>query len=302
MNDFPRIFDSSMIATYKTCPALANYTYVQNWKPKETSVHLHAGAAFAKGLEVAREEFYVNGRDSSQAIASGLGALMRHYGDYDAGESPKSLARMMGAFEFYFDNYPLSHDDQQPITLASGRRGIEFSFAEPLPLLHPQTAEPLLYCGRMDAILNYAGGVYICDEKTTTQLGPTWARQWDLRAQFTGYAWACHRAGIRVDGAIVRGVSILKSRYDTAMAVMQRPEWQITRWYEELLMWIERWMEDWKRGKYLHNFDHACGDYGGCAFRSACLSQDEKPWLETYFERRYWDPILRVEEKIDETR
>jgi hypothetical protein len=150
----------------------------------------------------------------------------------------------------------------------------------------------------MDALIKYAGGVFICDEKTTTQLGASWSRQWDLRAQFTGYAWGCQQAGIRVDGAIVRGISILKSKYDTQQAISYRPEWQIDRWYNELVDWIDEIKAHWIAGKWRHNLDHSCAEYGGCAFRQACSSSDPSPWLETYFEKRRWNPLLRTEDRV----
>jgi len=300
MTAFPKIFDSSMMALYKNCPQLFRLTYIEQWKPKELSVHLHAGAAFAKAIEATRTAYYVGGDEADNSIAIGLAALIEAYGDFECpADSAKSLERMLGAFEFYWSRYPLG-TEVDPIVLPGGKRGIEFSFAEPLPIMHPETNEPLIYCGRMDAILNYAGGQFICDEKTTSSLGASCSRQWDLRAQFTGYAWACQKAGIRVDGAIVRGVSILKTKYDTQEAISYRPEWQVQRWYDELLDWIEDIIRDWKRSKFRHNLDHACGDYGGCAFRGVCSSTKEfaDATLETYFERRYWDPILRIEEKL----
>jgi hypothetical protein len=299
MMNFPAIFDSSMMALYKNCPQLFNLQYIQQWKSKELSVHLHAGASFAKAIEATRNAFYVKGIDAENSVALGLGVLLAAYGDFPCPpDSAKSAERMCGAFEFYWSRYPLGEAGKAPITLPGGRMGIEFSFAEPLPIAHPETGDPLIYCGRMDAILNYAGGQFICDEKTTTQLGASWSRQWDLRAQFTGYAWACQKAGIRIDGAIVRGVSILKTKYDTQEAISYRPEWQVDRWYEELLLWLEDIIRDYRKGKFKHNLDHACGDYGGCAFRQVCASQDQQPWLETYFEKRYWNPILRTEEKL----
>jgi hypothetical protein len=150
----------------------------------------------------------------------------------------------------------------------------------------------------LDAILNYGGGRYITDEKTTTQLGASWSRQWDLRSQFTGYAWGARQIGIKVDGAIVRGVSILKTKYDTQQAISYRPDWMIDRWYAELQMWVAQMVACYKSGIWVHNFDHACAEYGGCQFREACSSQDEAPWLETYFERRAWNPLLRTEIKL----
>lgn len=315
---FPEILDSSMLAQYKSCAEAFRKAYILHWKPKASSVHLHAGGAFAKGLEVARKAFYtgeivgfVNGKwaamqadpqDAETSVAVGLQALLAYYGDYECPpDSAKSAERMAGAFEFYFDNYPLSHDDGYPISLPGGGRAIEYSFAHPLPILHPVTGNPLLYVGRMDSVIQYAGGSYICDEKTTTQLGASWPRQWDLRSQFTGYAWGCREAGIQVEGAIVRGVSILKTKYDTAQSINYRPEWQIDRWYRELLEWVEDIKINYARrgpnDPWRHNLDHSCAEYGGCQFREACMSQDEAPWLETAFEHRVWNPLLRTEIK-----
>lgn len=323
---FPEVVDSSLLAAFKQCPEMCKKVYFENWKPKEPSVHLRAGGAFAKGIEVARKAFYCgeietwqvvglkedghtlvsdwvteqsNPTSSDEAVALGMQALLAFYGDFACPpDSAKSAERTAGALEFYFERYPLLHGECDPVTLPSGKRGIEFNFVEPLPVLHPTTGNPLLYCGRLDALLNYAGGVFMCDEKTTTQLGATWSRQWDLRSQFTGYAWGCSQAGIRPQGVIVRGVSILKTKYDTQEAISNRPVWQIDRWLKETCWWLEDMKTAWSTGRWRHNLDHACGDFGGCTFRQACSSQDETPWLDSYFERRHWNPITRVETKL----
>ena len=296
---FPSVFDSSIMATFKSCARKFELEYLNHWKPKTPSVHLHAGGAFARGLEVARDSFYVQGQSAEDAVALGLAALIAYYGDFECpADSAKSLERMCGAFEFYFQHYPLMEGVDEPITLPSGRRGIEFSFANPLPVDHPETGEPIIYCGRLDAILNFAGGVYLCDEKTTSQLGASWSRQWDLRSQFTGYAWGCREMGIRVDGALVRGISILKTKYDTQQAISYRPEWHVDRWLSETCDWIEDAIRMWKKKYWRHNLDHSCAEYGGCSMRQICLTQDPQPWLETYFERRVWDPIARTENLV----
>lgn len=298
---FPSVIDSSMLATYKSCPTKFFYNYILELKPRELSVHLHAGKSFARGLEVARRAFYEDGQSTEVAESLGLGALLEAYGDFQCpADSAKSAERTAGAYEYYFSNYPLNEEDSPPITMAGGRRGIEFTFAHPLPILHPITGDPLLYSGAMDAILSFAGGTYICDEKTTTQLGSSWSRQWDLRSQFTAYCWGAHEAGIKVDGALVRGVSILKTKYETQQAITYRPLWLINQWYVEMLDSINEIIECWKAGKWRHNFDSACADYGGCAFRDACRSENPTPYLETGFERRHWDPLTRTESLIIE--
>lgn len=295
---FPELIDASLLSAFKSCPELCRKTYFEHWKSKSPSVHLHAGGAFAYGIERTRTAFYVEGKDSDTAVAEGVGALLKFYGDFETpDDSAKSALRMAGAFEFYWANYPLDHT-HDPVILPGGKRAIEVSFAEPLPISHPDTGNPLLYCGRLDAILNYAGGRYVTDEKTTTQLGASWSRQWDLRSQFAGYAWGARQTGTKVDGTIIRGVSILKTKYDTQAAIVNWPDWKVDRWYEEMLLYVQDLVLCYQTNVWKHNFDHACAEYGGCQFREACSSQDETPWLETYFERRRWNPLLRTEEKL----
>lgn len=322
---FPEIIDSSMLATFKSCPQKFFLEYCQDWKPKTPSVHLHAGGAFAHGLKVARRAFYegvvetmtvapfdgvehkrwvtaempeIKG-NAEDSVAYGLQALIAFYGSFQCpADSAKSLERMCGAFEYYWDNYPLQWGEGEPITMASGRRAIEFSFAEPLEILHPVTGNPILYCGRADCIFTRAGGVWICDEKTTQQMGASWAQQWDLRSQFSGYAWAAHRLGIRCDGVIVRGIAIYKAKYETMEVPSFRSEWRLDRWEANTISWIQKMIDCYHSGIWQYNEDSECASYGGCPFRQVCSSEDPQPWLETYFERRKWNPVTHTEEKV----
>lgn len=298
---FPSVIDSSLMAAFRSCPRKAELEFVQHWKPRNQSVHLHAGAAYASGLEAARRAYYIEGHSPDDAIATGLQALLTAYGDFECPEdSPKSASRMAGALEYYFSAYPLGEDKAVPMSLPGGKSGIEFNFLEPLDILHPVTGDPLLYSGRMDMMCDYEGMKLGEDDKTTSQLGASWPRQWDLRSQFTGYVWGAGRAGIKLDGFLVRGVSILKTKYDTLQAITYRPQWQIERWYEQLLRDLKRMMAAWDEGYYDYNLDHACAEYGGCPFKSICQMRDPTPLLQQQFERRRWDPVARTETLIEE--
>ena len=601
---FPKVLDSTIIANFRSCPRKFELEFLNHWKPQTPSVHLHAGAAYAKGLEVARQSYYEDGENESTAIARGLAALIQAYGDFECPpDSAKSLERTAGAFEFYFDQYPLATDQAVPTVLPSGKRAIEFSFAEPIDILHPETGDPIIYCGRMDMCVDYAGGVFGHDDKTSSSLGASWSRQWDLRSQFTGYCvtpetevltpdgwlpivdlpgelpvacwsdgniqfevplehiemefngnltefdgkvhikatpehrqvvfdtysqtyktftmrelprtsgslrflsagikvdginllpaavrllvamqadgswkdetamnfhftkpakakrleslfnelelpfskhntqdgsfsyrvpkgtaigkaihaligeeklygpwllalngstlallieelqywdgssrgtrgwmyftsvaanadwirtaaslcghytsmhtqagwktsstafrvnitkghyhavhlteekqvpyngrvycltvpssyflirsagrimvtgncWGAERAGRPLQGFLVRGVSILKTKYDTQQALTYRPPWMIERWYEQLLHDVKRMIQAWESGYWDYNLDHACAEFGGCTFRQVCLSRDPQPWLDSGFTRRVWNPLTRTE-------
>ncbi len=298
---FPVAIDSTLLGTYRSCPHKAFRQYIEHWKAAVESVHLIAGGAFADGIEAARRAFYEESASSQDAVGLGLRALVTKYGDFECpADSAKSLERTAGALEFYFEQYPLGADGADPLTFPDGRRGIEFSFAQPLPINHPVTGDPLLYTGRSDMIAEAYGGIYIYDEKTTSSLGPSWARQWEMRSQFTGYCWAAQQFGLNPQGVCVRGVSILKTKYDTQQVLTYRSPYEINRWLDQTCRDIERMIENWKSGYWDWNLDHACAEYGGCAFTTVCKSNDPQAWIDTYFVRRVWNPLLRAEQSIEE--
>jgi hypothetical protein len=296
MTDFPEVLDSTLLAAKRACGAKAKMAYFDHWKPKGISVHLHAGKAYAEGLERARRSFYEGGFSAPDSIAHGSAALMESYGDYVAPEgSAKTLDRMLGALEFHFNHYPLGADGTEPILMPSGKRAIEFAGASPLPYKHPTTGNPILYSWRADAIVSFADGVWVQDDKTSTSLGTYWSTQWDLRSQFTAYCWGAAQYGIKVTGVLVRGVSILKTKYDTLQHTTYRPQWMIDRWLSQTLRDIADLERQWRTGEWDYNLDDACTAYGGCQFRQICMSEDPKPWLEMQFDRRIWNPLLRTE-------
>jgi hypothetical protein len=298
---FPVAIDSTILAAFRSCPQKAFRTYIEHYKPATESVHLIAGGAFADGIEAARRAYYEEGREAPDCVALGLAALVRKYGDFECPpDSAKSLERTCGALEFYFENYPLGADGATPISFPDGRRGIEFSFAEPLPINHPVTGEPLLYTGRADMIAEAYGGIYVYDEKTTSSLGPSWAKQWDMRSQFTGYTWAARQSGLNPQGVCVRGVSILKTKYDTQQVLTYRGNHEIDRWLDQVVRDIQRMVRCWEEGYWDFNLDHACAEYGGCSMVTVCKSANPQTWLDTYFVQRVWNPLIREEQTLEQ--
>jgi len=299
---FPSVIDNSIRSSFVSCPRQCELQYIHHWQPRMLSVHLHAGGAYAHGLEAARIAFYQNGESAEKALALGLKALLEFYGDFECPpDSAKSAARMLQAMEYYASQYPFGSDAAKPAQITPTKMGIEFSFAEPIDVLHPESGDPIIYCGRMDEIVEFAGGLFGEDDKTTSSLGASWSRQWDLRSQFTGYCWGAAQAGIKLQGFLVRGIAILKTKFDTQQALTYRPQWMVDRWYKQLLRDVKRMISCWEEGYWDYNLDEACNAYGGCQFRRICLSQEPKAWLQSEFEQRRWNPITRQEELIKES-
>lgn len=299
--EFPQVLDSSLIAAFRSCPRKAFLEYFLHWKSKDISVHLHAGAAYAHGLEAGRKAYFDHGKSAEESIALAVGACIEAYGAFACPEdSAKSATRMAGAVEYYFSRYPLGVDRAIPIKIAD-KHAIEFGGVEVIDETHPDTGEPLQYSWRLDQAVEYQGMRLAEDDKTTSQLGASWPRQWDLRSQFTAYLWGSNRSlGLGLSGFLVRGVSILKTKYDTLEAITYRPQWMIDRWYEQLLLDVRRMKRCWSEGYFDYNLDHACTEYGGCMFREVCLTRDPDVILPQLYSRRRWDPIRRIEIPLEE--
>lgn len=297
--EFPAVLDNTIVSNFAACERKAYYSFIRSASPTERSVHLVAGKTFAKGLEVTRNEFYVKGQPIDDAINAGALAMIIAWGDFEPAwssdlegkNSPKTLDAMIGALQYYFTVWNPYEDIIKPADMGGGRLGIEFSFAIPLDIPHPDTGDPLIYAGRSDLITEYNGTLMLVDEKTTGQLGPTWAKKWDLRSQFMGYTWAAREYGYDVAGCIIRGVSILKKSYGHAQSIVYHQPWLIDNWHSQLYARVQRMIDSWKSGRWMQAFNDECNAYAGCPYRILCSSPDPEKWLPVQFYQRKWDPI-----------
>jgi len=293
---FPPVIDATMLAAMR-CPRKFYLAHVCRYRldGDEESIHLVAGKAYAKGLEVARLA-YMNGHHPEECLEFGTEALIEEYGDAQCPDTEaKSLDRMVGALEYYLSEYPLD-DDPARISILAGVPAVEWRFALPLPFNNPDTGLPLLYAGRTDAIMEFCGARYAEDDKTTKSLGSRWANQWDLRSQFMGYAWAGRELGLHLQGTLIRGVSILKTKYETAQAIVNSPDWKIDEWVEHRDYLLRRALSNYTQSQYWEPaLDDTCNEYGGCAFRSVCGIPPERRinWLSTNFVESTWNPLTR---------
>src|SRR6266513_209137 len=197
---FPEVWDNTMISTLADCGQKANLQFFHHLRPDVNNTDMHAGASFAKGIEWVRKIHYTAARPEVDPRVAGARALIQHYGNHDPGESVKSADRMLGALESYLVQYNPDTDHVKP-AMFNGTPAVEFSFAWPIDVFHPTTKQPIILCGRFDmlGVLNDDdNALFVVDEKTTKQLGPTWPRQWQLKSQFMTYTWGARKFGYNV--------------------------------------------------------------------------------------------------------
>jgi len=285
---FPDVLDSTMLADFVACPQKFFWRYCLDLVPAVPKIDLHAGRAFAAGLEAARNA-YLAGEHYDVVVKAGAHALLREYGDEDMlaipPDNPKTLSRMLGALDYYLtEAFPLPTDWLVPVS-------VEYTFSVELPVRHPDTGRPLLYAGRFDALCSDdAGNLFILDDKTTRALGASWSSQWSMRGQFLGYMWAIREMGQKAQGVVVRGIAILKTRYNHAEATLLIPEWRIDRWFEDMLHHLKRMVEAWKSGVFPRAYNSACTTYGLCPYTDLCMAKEPERWFDSYEQHR-WSPL-----------
>lgn len=293
---FPDFVDNSAISAFKKCPMDWYYSSIRAITRVGGNIHLHAGGAYAAGLEHTRKAFYDDGLSEEDALLVGLRVFTEYWGDFEVPEkSNKTYQAMASALLEYVIQYPLATDIIKPYKLPTGKHAIEFTFAVPLPgVLHPITNQPILYAGRFDFLGEREGSLFAVDDKTASQLGPSWSKNWILDSQFTGYCWAARQFGYPVIGAIARGVSILSSSFGHAQAIVYRPAWQIDRWLETTHHTIKMMIAYWNEQKFPYTLDkHACNSYGGCGYHQLCESANPESWIKLNYEPRIWNPLAK---------
>lgn len=293
---FPKMLDNTILSTFSKCPRQAYYAHFQHLAPKKTSIHLHAGKSFAVGMETYRKEYFKT-QSVETAQAKGLLALTQSYGfSPDRDEDPewiasaKSYEGLACAYIHTTNNWPADADRLKPYVL-EGEPAVEMSFALPLPLNHPDTGEPIIFHGRFDMLGTFGGAVFVEDDKTTSQLGAQWSSQWDLRSQFTGYCVGAETFGVPVAGAIVRGTAILKTKITHAESITYRPKHLTEEWKKSTIALISQMFRAYKTKEFptLGTFNESCNAYGGCSFKTLCLTDRPENWLDSY-RRRVWNP------------
>lgn len=301
---FPEAIDNTMRKLLVKCEMAAHYRFEMGLQPiGENRVDLVAGKAFAKGVETARMAYYRDGLAQEAAINAGVQAVFHSYGGYiPPDKSNKTAARMAGALGFYFNDHPLPTEELKPFRFPNGKWSVELSFAHDIGIGHPDTGANLKYCGNFDMLaLDGQGQAWVVDEKTTSQMGDKWDNQWPLDSQMTGYCWGARKlldeVGMKstpIAGVIINGVAIRLRDYETRRLTLYRQDWEIERWYKQMIRDVNSWKEAYLLGQHDQALDHACAYYlNPCEFSPLCRSRNPERQIEGSYIVKFWNPLKR---------
>ena len=295
---FPNVVDSTYMSDYNACSVKFLYSRLHHLHTEHISIDLIAGAAYAAGHEAFRKSYWGTkpGDFGAALVALYVGFTRNWMSDgntWMAEDEQKSFYNTILSCVDYYSTFVPSCEPYPPYILPNGLPAVEVNFCEPLEDAppHPETGDPILFAGRMDQIVQGKAGIcYNADDKTTKALGTQWTKQWDMRGQFSAYAWGTQRLGFQTEGMLVRGCGIMKTKSNYAEVLTQRPKWMVDRWYHQTCRNVEKMIEHWRTGRWDYNLGESCTHYGGCTYQPLCLHPNPEK-IRSLFTRRVWSPI-----------
>lgn len=148
----------------------------------------------------------------------------------------------------------------------------ERAFEVPLGTVH---GEEVIFYGTLDGLIDWKGGTWLLEHKTTGNMDQHWEAQWGMTAQLQGYVWALRQMGVQVKGAFVNGLEVRrlppwdgnfqkkcgqhKVKYLECQGLHVKHTWvgplwwsseRLAQWRRDVLAQVERLMwlrEEWER-------------------------------------------------------
>lgn len=302
---FQFAWDSTSLGNLMTCPRKYLYQNIQGFQSPIRSAHLVFGGHYAKALERFHKlrarpyEFSVD--DATDEV---IRALLIETWDYeldDQGQpipgtgkpwesfhSTKTRETLVRSVVWYLDQFA---DDPMPtVILSDGRPAVEYSFAVEL-------TPDYLYCGHIDRLVEYSGGVYVQDQKTSgATITGKYFLDYSPDVQMSGYAMAGQIIfGLPVSGVVIDAAQIAVGFTAFSRGFVSRSPQVLEDFRHETLYWIgmaKRFHED----QHYPMNTKACGNYGGCEFRDVCRANPaNRPGVlaSNFVQRDRWDPLKK---------
>lgn len=295
-------WDSTSIKRAETCLRKYQYEMLEGWTSPYRSVHLWFGSIYASALE-RYHELRASGHSYDEAVRAVVAQAMIDSWDHDLDEegkripgtgapatfehASKSRETLIRTIVWYLAEF--EDDAFKTYITAEGKPAVEHSFRLPVD-------NGIVFCGHIDRLcLDPEENIFVHDQKTTgTTISPRYFDGFNPDTQFSMYTFAGSMIyNLPVKGVIIDAAQIAVGFTRFARAPTYRTKDQLSEWYDETMLVIERVHAAQDRGFFPRN-PSACGNFGGCAFRPVCSrpASVRPNFLEGSFAKaERWDPI-----------
>lgn len=282
-------WDSTSIKYAQKCLRYYKYKMIDNWEPRNSSVHLIFGGHYAKALE-----FFHKLRAKGFSVDNALHEIVKNVLEatwingkpWDSGHDKKTRNTLIRSIIWYVDQF---HDEEiKTVILPDGKAAVEYSFTL-------QIDNGLLLSGHIDRLCLHGGDYYVMDQKTTsTTINGRFFDAFNPDTQMSLYTFAGRAIyDLPVKGVIIdcAQIAVGFTRFDRGFTF--RTDDQLDEWYDGILSDIERAQKATATNDFPVN-PSSCGNYGGCEFRNICSkspSSRENFLRADFVKRKPWNPL-----------
>ena len=305
-------WDSTSLELLKRCARLYQYVIVKGYESKGEAIHLRFGIEVHQALHD-YETYKALGLNHDEAVHATVKELLVRIYKWDpnphtASEEKKSKKNLLRTVVWYLDKF--ENDPAKTVIFDNGRPAIEVSFRFELDW-GPQSAirweegegsvvgsQPYLLSGHLDRIVDFQGGLFVMDRKTSTYaLTSYYFDQFHPHNQMTLYSLAGKVVlESPIKGVIIDAMHIGEDETTFARGVTYRTPDQVDEWLKDLHYWFGQ-AEIFATQGYWPMNDTACDKYGGCKFKSICQKSPaaRKTFLRNEFTQlppeNRWNPL-----------
>lgn len=273
------------------------------------SVHLIFGGHYAKALERYHQHVAAGkSHDEAQLLAvqsalidswvhnlDSTGAPIPASGHAQVFDSPvKSREGLIRTIIWYLEEYLESEITTH--VLANGKAAVELSFKVEL-------GNRYIYSGHIDRVVKWGSDFYVQDQKTTgSGLNHRFFTQFDTDIQMSGYSFAGRIIySIPIRGVMIDGAEIGDGYSRFLRGYTMRDEPLLAEWRATMTDLIDQTRANtvaYRKSNDMSVFPPnytACGNYGGCSFRSVCSiapALRERYLRSNFSTRPQWNPLI----------
>lgn len=260
------ILDNTMLSAWDTCPTKYYWRHIRNLVSlDDTSAALNFGTAIHKALETLYKQ-----NNISDAIAE-----LKPIIDAGPTDSKRNLENgiriMLGYHERWFPERFKIVQVEIPISW--------------------ELSSDLMYCGRLDTLVEWDGVTYILEHKTSSNLTMFCAQP---NHQITGYVYGARVLGYNVPGAIVNLLGVYSPNTKKqpgelfARVITMRGEWELEDWRHHVLSVAERI----RQALDANYFERATVGCNFCPYKKLCTSSPDvvEAVATQYYHERPWEP------------
>lgn len=157
----------------------------------------------------------------------------------------------------------------------------------------------VFWTGKIDLVLRRDSQIFVMDHKTTSVLGESFWKQFDLSMPQQGYCWATSKIlGEQITGTIINAiVGRRPTKTGTALEFHRRtyvyPSWQLEDWPQNCIKIVRSFIEQLLYGDFPGHYKDCVNMYGVCPFHAVCTipPNQREMLLRSAYEQNNWSPL-----------